>query len=193
MPELRRQRIVLYRQDSRRGQLVAAVSPLATRDGIGVGMPLSEAKSLLKRNNGDFHVFEHDPAADLAAIEKLADSLETFSPLVGLEEIETAKQKKGQQPSSIFLDVTGLAHLFGDEHQLAHQLFLHCEQLGYLATCRDRQHRGRGLGHGKIFSSRAPATPGCCANRDSCRACASGWQETVYRQRSKQYCHPVTL
>ncbi|MGI9517363.1 MAG: Y-family DNA polymerase, partial [Pirellulaceae bacterium] len=153
-PELRRQRIVLYRQDSRRGQLVAAASPLASREGIGVDMPLSEAKSLLKRNNEDFHAFEHDSAADLAAIKKLADSLETFSPLVGLEEIEPAKQKKGQQPSSIFLDVTGLAHLFGDEYRLAHQLQLHCEKLGYLARIAIANTVGVAWGAARFFYQR---------------------------------------
>lgn len=115
-------------------------------------MPLSEAKSLLKRNSGDFHIFEHDPAADLAAIKKLADSLETFSPLVGLEEIEPAKQKKGQQPSSIFLDVAGLAHLFGDEYQLAHQLYLHCEKLGYLARIAIANTVGVAWGAARFFS-----------------------------------------
>jgi protein ImuB len=119
-----------------------------------VDMPLSEAKSLLKRNNEDFHVFEHDPAADLAAIKKLADSLETFSPLVGLEEIEPAKQKKGQQPSSIFLDVTGLAHLFGDEHQLAHQLHLHCEKLGYLTRIAIANTVGVAWGSARFFYHR---------------------------------------
>ena len=131
-------------------------------------MPLSEAKSLLKRslvNNGShqstpghadshitnssghlnghsFHVFEHDGGADFTALETLADSLESFSPIIGLEQadsIENKKRKKpaasskaNAQPSSIFLDVTGLAHLFGDEYQLANQLRLHCEKLGYL-------------------------------------------------------------
>ena len=48
-PELKRKHILLFRRDSRRGQLVAAASPLALRDGVYPDMPLSEAKSLLKR------------------------------------------------------------------------------------------------------------------------------------------------
>ena len=138
---------------------MAAASPLAIRDGIGLAMPLAEAKSLLKRNPGGnpsktgtsnrkpsenntglqrpletaaFHIFEHDPQADLEALEQLADSLEAFSPIVGLEPIEPDQPQTGARPSSIFLDVTGLAHLFGDEYQLARQLYQHCDRLGYL-------------------------------------------------------------
>ena len=130
-PELRRKRIVLFRRDSRRGQVVSAASPLAMQSGACVDMPLSEAKSLL-RAEGGFHIFEHDIEADFDAIKELADSLESFSPIVGLETIDPADFKRGHRPSSILLDVTGLAHLFGDESQLARQVMTHCDELGYL-------------------------------------------------------------
>lgn len=123
--------MVLFRRDSRRGQVISAASPLALQDGACVGMPISEAKSLLRRG-GHFHIFEHDLDADLAGIETLADSLDCFSPLVGLETVEPSEHKRGRRPDSILLDVTGLAHLFGDESQLARQLLVHCDQLGYL-------------------------------------------------------------
>ncbi len=130
-PRLRRQRIVLFRRDSRRGQIIAAASPLAMQDGACVEMPLSEAKSLL-HHSGDFHVFEHDPDADVEAIGALADSLEAFSPIVGLETIDPRDFNRGRRPDSLLLEVTGLAHLFGDENQLARQLVVHCEALGFL-------------------------------------------------------------
>lgn len=124
--------MVLFRQDSRRGQLVAAASPLAERDGVQIGMPLSESKSLLARGsrsrrsqNTCFHIFPHDPAADLYAIQKLADDLDTFSPIVGL-------QQETDQPDCIFLDVTGLGHLFGGESKLEQQVDAHFRELGYL-------------------------------------------------------------
>ena len=136
-PELRRQRMVLFRQDSRRGRVVAAASPLAIRDGIRVSMPLSEAKSLLQRSvqqqtDSRFHIFEQDTAADLAALTDLADALGRFSPIVGLEQIEATAAKQGLQPVSILLDVTGLERLFGDETQLAQQIYAHVQQLDYL-------------------------------------------------------------
>ena len=130
-PELRRQRIVLFRRDSRRGRLVSAVSPLAMRDGVCVGMPLSEAKSLL-RYGESFHIFEHNLNHEVKAIEALADSLDSFSPVVGLETIDPAQHKQGRRPDAILLEVTGVAHLFGDESQLAWQLAQHCDSLGYL-------------------------------------------------------------
>lgn len=96
-------------------------------------MPLSEAKSLLKRGRrseaggrGDFfHVSEHDRAADLIALKNLADSLYEFSPIVGLQQTV--------HPDAIFLEVTGLAHLFGDENGIVTGVAKHCQELGYLA------------------------------------------------------------
>ena len=130
-PELRRQRIVLFRRDSRRGQVVSAASPLAMRAGACVGMSLSEAKSLL-RHGESFHVLEQDLDKDLAALETLADSFDSFSPIVGLETIDPREYKQGRRPDSLLLEVTGVAHLFGDESQLAWRLSQHCDALGYL-------------------------------------------------------------
>ncbi|MDG2185974.1 MAG: DNA polymerase Y family protein [Mariniblastus sp.] len=138
-PELKRQQVILFRRDSRRGQLVSAVSPLASRHGARYNMPLSEAKSLLKREtnnqdsqchaplNGcssDLNIFLHEPAKDLAALEDLADSLVPFSPIIGLQQVD--------QPDCLFLDVTGLAHLFHGEDQLAWQVSQHCQVRGYV-------------------------------------------------------------
>ena len=101
------------------------------QDGACVDMPLSEAKSLLRRG-GHFHIFEHDLEADMEALERLADSLESFSPIIGLEAISEQEFKRGRRPDSLLLEVTGLAHLFGDENQLARQLLVHGDGLGYL-------------------------------------------------------------
>lgn len=101
------------------------------QDGACVNMPLSEAKSLLC-HSGEFHIFEHDLDADVEAIEALVDSLEAFSPIVGLETVDPRDFKRGRRPDSLLLEVTGLAHLFGDENQLARQLLVHCDALGFL-------------------------------------------------------------
>ena len=96
-PEFRHRHLVLFRIDSRKGKRVTAASPLARRAGVRTEMPLNEANSLLRRaavepdpknlepRNADsrnlapdskqqreqraleFHIFEHDSAADLAA------------------------------------------------------------------------------------------------------------------------------
>ena len=195
-PELRKQQVILFERDARRGQLVAAASPLAMRAGVSVAMPLVEAKSLLQgaqgklpksslqneqrniprsslqggqrnktksRSNGmmeprvstrgknvpratsrgatagdlqnltnDFHLLPHEPDEDRAALEALADSLESCSPIVGLESFDELWPEKKHPPESILMDVTGLAHLFGDEQRLAELATEQCQQAGYL-------------------------------------------------------------
>ena len=247
-PELRKQQVILIERDARRGQLVAAASPLAMRAGVSVAMPLVEAKSLLQngqqkiprsspqeeqqkvpksslqdgqqkiqkqgerrkipksslqsgqqknpesslqnrqqkipksslqegrqkipksRSDGmmeprvstrgkgvphetsrgatagdirkplnDFHLLPHQPDEDRAALEALADSLESCSPIVGLESFDEPHSNKRRKlaaskhsPESIFMDVTGLAHLFGDEQRLAELATEQCQQAGYL-------------------------------------------------------------
>ena len=132
-PELRRQQVLLFRRDSRRGNLVNAASPLARQAGCRVGMPLSEAKSLLRRPQTEqTFFFEHDLKQDVQAIEQLCQSLDGFSPTVGLELIDDRDFKQGKRPAAILLDVTGLAHLFGDENHLAYRLMKHLESDGYL-------------------------------------------------------------
>ena len=49
-PELRKTHLVLFRRDSRRGQLVAAASPLAIQAGVRPKMPISEVKQLLRHS-----------------------------------------------------------------------------------------------------------------------------------------------
>ena len=107
--------------------MVAAASPLAQRAGVQIDMPLAEAKSLLFRSSRDqpFHILAHDPAADLYAIEKLADELDSFSPIVAL-------QQDVDHPDCIFLDIRGLAPLFGSELQLAKGVDRSCRERGFL-------------------------------------------------------------
>jgi protein ImuB len=146
-PELRQQRVVLFRNDSRKGKLVTSASPLARQLGIRRDMPLAEAKALLQHaskqseNRTLFFLREHDPVADREAIEQLAWMLEKFSPIVGLEQdfSQIDNRKKGKAnpmfgPSSLLMDVTGLGHLFGGLESLAEQLQTFCGQLGYLTS-----------------------------------------------------------
>ena len=146
--------LVLFLRDPRRGQLVAACSAAAAEQGVRVGMPLAEAKAL-SRVSGDFsagqseiwvgskfsartqksknssvmkrirgNVFQqYDPHADRAALEKLALWCEQFSPLVGLE--------LAAEPSSLLLDTTGLASLFGSETELACRVVESFRHRGY--------------------------------------------------------------
>ena len=49
-PALRKTHLVLFRRDSRKGQLVSAASPLAMQNGVQPEMPISEVKQLLRHS-----------------------------------------------------------------------------------------------------------------------------------------------
>jgi len=79
--------------------------------GVVPGMPLAEATTLTKRNRDVETVFlEQEAEEDRAALSDLAVWCEQFSPIVGMEQSESA--------SSLLLDITGLEPIFGGEPRL---------------------------------------------------------------------------
>ena len=146
--------LLLYARDPRRGELIVTCSRAAHACGVRPGMPLAEAEALAARAGQVFNQssksgqvknlsYLHDPAADLAALAKLAAECERFSPLVGWNTVESrlADQKApgksapwwsnlggwaelrdgsalGSGPAELFLDVTGIGVLFGGEEKL---------------------------------------------------------------------------
>jgi protein ImuB len=98
-------------------------------------------------------ILPHDPAADLAALARLAEHCERFSPIVGWETAESFRFKvsgsklKNRQSSTLnlepgtsnfgfdglFLDVTGIGVLFDGEENLARQTIADAARLGYEA------------------------------------------------------------
>jgi nucleotidyltransferase/DNA polymerase involved in DNA repair len=139
-PEYRRAPLVLFTETSNRGQLVTAASPRAQLSGVRVGMPLAEAKSLLRRAAGSGPLaatatfLAADPTADRRALDSLARMLQDFSPLVGAL---SAPGSSGELQFTIWLDLTGVAHLFGDlpgaELNLLRAVRDRLARLGYLA------------------------------------------------------------
>lgn len=99
-PELKRRLIAIYEQ--RQGLRVVA----SNHPEVHPGMPLAEA-------TGTQHE-PHDPLADRATLERVAEWCEQFTPVVALEEVE--------QPESLFLDITGLTHLFHGETALVERI-----------------------------------------------------------------------
>lgn len=94
---------------------MAAVNLAGRRAGIRPGMRLSEATALV-----DADVREHDPHEDIETLCGLAEQAQQFSPLVGLEQLDS-KLWAGRtllQPECLLLDVTGIAGLFGGEDAL---------------------------------------------------------------------------
>lgn len=98
----------------------------AVRCGIRVGMSLAEAQALLETA-----VFLlHDENADTAALQMLVGLCYRFSPIVGLEHTSDVCQSTSH---CLMLDISGCAHLFGDEPSLARQLVAELGQQGYFA------------------------------------------------------------
>jgi protein ImuB len=146
---------ILHARDPRRGELVVACNPAATAHGVRLGMPLAEASTLVSRDvphqpdaSARACILPHDPAADLAALAKLAEHCERFSPIVGWETVEggvpsgSRKSEVGGRKSStgdmepgtgnsLFLDVTGIGVLFGGEETLAQEVVADLSRLGY--------------------------------------------------------------
>jgi protein ImuB len=89
--------------------------------GIRPGMPLAEATALAsfaraagRGKAASLHLEMADPFADRAALVRLAEWCQRFSPSVGLEEAEAAE--------CLLLDVTGLGRLLGGEDKLLEQV-----------------------------------------------------------------------
>jgi hypothetical protein len=163
-PELRFQQVALFYQHPQRGQLVVAVSPRAALQGIRPGMPVSEAKSLLRRATSGksgtrFYLLPYEAGVDREALTAIARQLDTFSPLIGIDP---------QEPSaSLLLDLTGLGKLFGDEATLLRGMREFLQGQGYvveaaiaptLAAAWALAHYGLKEGDGREAASPSIAT-----------------------------------
>jgi protein ImuB len=73
-------------------------------------MPLAEAQALAR----ELRVVAYDAPADRRALVKMAEACERFSPRVAVEE--------GDEPESLLLDISNLAHLYGSEAKLVEQV-----------------------------------------------------------------------
>ena len=94
---------------------LVALDAAAARLGLAGGMTLADARA----RHPDLAVQEHDPAADALWLEQLGQDCIRFTPHVTL-----------LPPDGIGLDITGTAHLFGDEAALAELVEDHCAALG---------------------------------------------------------------
>jgi protein ImuB len=79
---------------------IFALDDAAARLGLDVGLPLANARAICP----DVQVYDADEAADLHALNAIADWCDRFTPLVALD-----------PPHGLFLDITGCVHLFGGE------------------------------------------------------------------------------
>lgn len=108
--------MVLYSNDARRGRLVAAANATARQRGVVPGMTLAQLTAICP----DAKWSEHDPNADIEELLTIAEGLQQFCPLVGLEALgrQLWAGRSIHQPQGIFLDITGLAAWYGSEMRL---------------------------------------------------------------------------
>jgi len=96
--------------------LVAAPNPIAAASGILPGLSLADARALMP----GLAVFPADPSGDTAALARLADWCNRYTPLVAID-----------GGDGLWLDIAGAAHLFGGEADLLADLSHRLGRLGY--------------------------------------------------------------
>ncbi|MEP2103925.1 MAG: DNA polymerase Y family protein [Parasphingorhabdus sp.] len=90
--------------EKRRGALVlAALDRQAQEQGLHIAMPLADARARVP----ELLIFDHDGDADTHLLARLAEACERYTPMVAVH-----------LPQSLVLDISGCAHLFGDEQIL---------------------------------------------------------------------------
>jgi protein ImuB len=109
--------VTALRTDNR--MVIAAASPAAQALGARVGMPLAQARAQI----AGLDIRPADPEGDLADLRRLAEALvRRWSPGVAIEGADT-----------LFLDLTGVAHLHGGEARMAARLVRFLARLGVTA------------------------------------------------------------
>jgi protein ImuB len=94
--------------EKQRGALrIAALNPQALRLKLEVGQALADARGCVP----ELAAFPHDPAGDLAFLDRLSRRCDDYTPSVQLD-----------PPQGVVLDVTGCAHLHGGEDALRESL-----------------------------------------------------------------------
>jgi protein ImuB len=97
---------------------VHALEARAERLGLYPGQPLANARAMVQ----PLAVVPHEPRADAALLEAIADWCDRFTPLVTLD-----------APSGLYLDITGAAHLFGGEQALLNDALTRLGAQGFAA------------------------------------------------------------
>ena len=97
-------------------ELIVAVDEAAERLGLHAGTALAQARAM----HPALQAIEEDAGADAALLEKTADWCLRYTPLVACD-----------PPDGLTLDISGCAHLYGGEHQLAADLGQRLDRAGF--------------------------------------------------------------
>ncbi len=124
---------------------IYATDRRAARLGLKTGMPLADARAMIPV----LEVIEADIAADRALLAKIADWCDRFTPLVALD-----------APHGLFLDVTGVEHLFGGEAAFCETVRARIAVQGFAVQCAlaGTSAAARALAHYAPGTIAAPGT-----------------------------------
>ena len=99
--------------------LVAAASPEARALGLHPGMAVSQARALVP----GLDIRDDDPAADAEILQRLAlFAARRWTPRAAIS-----------PPDGLFLDLSGVAHLFGGEERMCRRIVAFCARAGFAA------------------------------------------------------------
>ncbi|MFC0241355.1 Y-family DNA polymerase [Rhodopseudomonas telluris] len=110
-------RVVAAKRDN--ALVVVACDVRATQGGVLPGMPLATVRAM----HPALEVIDHDPHADALLLHAIADWCDRFTPLVALDGSD-----------GLLLDITGCAHLFGDEAKLLTMLTASLTRQGFATS-----------------------------------------------------------
>jgi protein ImuB len=130
------------------GLHIAALNAAAERLGLMIGEPLADARA----KAGWLQVRAADPAADDAALKRLALWATRYTPAVSLWAEENGAD-------GFFLDITGAAHLFGGETQLLADLARRLNRFDLPARIAIADTAGAAWALSHYHSSRAIVLP----------------------------------
>ncbi|WP_372716336.1 DNA polymerase Y family protein, partial [Novipirellula sp.] len=122
---------LLWADDPRRGRIVVACCPRASMLGVRLAMPLVETTPLLQHHQSSSEkasphtvaadIRPHDPFIDREMLKQLSYQIQqSITPRVAIETLDDQPWAgfPRHQPESLLCDITGVEHLFGDEHGL---------------------------------------------------------------------------
>jgi protein ImuB len=139
----------VFTEKQRGAVRIMAVGEVAHALGLTPGMMLADARARVP----DIVAVDHDPQADAALLSEIADDCDRYTPMVALD-----------PPDGLILDITGCAHVWGDEKNLVSALAARLARHGFtlrvaLAQTPDRA-RALARHGGEMLSVNRRTPPG---------------------------------
>ncbi|MBL6865313.1 MAG: DNA polymerase Y family protein, partial [Rhodospirillales bacterium] len=108
---------------------ILAVNNAARLEGIKTGYTLADAKALFP----ELLIEKADYINDSKTLETLVKAFQRYSPWTAIDLNETNPLVSLIGSGSIWIDITGCAHLYDGEHPLVKDLYNYCLRIGYQA------------------------------------------------------------